>query len=54
MFTYRNDKGATITTACEISGGGWELIAKEAEAKKETRTEEVKETKATAKRKKNE
>ena len=54
MLTYKNNKGATITTACEISGGGWELIAGKTEAKKETRTEEVKDTKATAKRKKNE
>ena len=54
MYIYKNDKGATITTACEITGGGWELLGNGAEAKKETRTEETKEPKATVKRKKNE
>lgn len=44
MFVYKNAKGATITTACELSGGGWEPL-KKPEAKQETRTEEPKEAK---------
>lgn len=52
MITYRNDKGATITTACKITGGGWNPVVEESEAPKETRTAEAKETKA--KRKRNE
>ena len=52
MYTYRNDKGATITTACEIAGGGWYPVSEESVTPKETRTAEVKEAKA--KRKKNE
>lgn len=51
MYTYQNDKGATITTACAITGGGWKLATKETKTE-ETRTEEVKAPKA--KRKKNE
>lgn len=55
MFTYVNGKGQTITTACEISGGGWEPVAKETAPKQNTRAEGEKETKTTtAKRKKNE
>lgn len=52
MITYRNDNGATITTACKLTGGGWYPVTGETEASKETRTTEAKETKA--KRKKNE
>lgn len=51
MFVYKNDKGATIQTACAMAGGGWKLV-EEPKAKKETRTEEPKAVKA--KRKKNE
>ena len=51
MFTYTNGK-TTITTACEITGGGWEPVAKETKSEQNTRTEGDKETKA--KRKKNE
>ena len=51
MFTYTNGK-TTITTACEITGGGWEPVAKETKPEQNTRTERDKETKA--KRKKNE
>lgn len=55
MFTYKNGKGVTITTVCEITGGGWELVAKESAPKQNTRAEGEKETKTTtAKRKKNE
>lgn len=54
MFTYVNGKGATITTACEITGGGWELASKESAPKQNTRADGEKETKTVAKRKKNE
>ena len=53
MYTYTNGK-ATITTACEISGGGWEPVVKETAPKQNTRAEGEKETKTAAKRKKNE
>lgn len=54
MFTYTNGK-TTITTACEVTGGGWEPVAKETKSEQNTRTEVDKETKTTtAKRKKNE
>lgn len=52
MYTYRNSKGATITTACEITGGGWEPVVRKTEAMPETRDGEVKESKP--KRKRNE
>ncbi len=52
MITYRNDKGATITTACKLTGGGWYPVTGEPEAPKETRTADAKESRA--KRKKNE
>ena len=52
MITYRNDKGATITTACKLTGGGWHPVVEESKAPEETRTAEAKETKA--KRKRNE
>ena len=55
MFTYVNGKGQTITTACEITDGGWEPVAKETAPKQNTRAEGEKETKTTTvKRKKNE
>jgi hypothetical protein len=53
MYTYTNGK-TTITTACKISGGGWEPVSKVIESKQNTRSEDDKETKTTAKRKKNE
>ena len=51
MFTYTNGK-TTITTACEIVGGGWKPVSKVTEPIQTTRTEGDKETRATAKRKK--
>lgn len=53
MFTYTNGK-VTITTACEITGGGWMPVTKVTAPKQNTRAEGDKETKTTAKRKKNE
>ncbi len=53
MFSYTNGK-VTITTACEISGGGWEPVRKVTKPEQDTRTEGNKEPKITAKRKKNE
>lgn len=53
MFTYKNDKGMTITTACEITGGGWALVSKVSAPKQSTRLDGDKETKDN-KRKKNE
>lgn len=54
MYTYTNGK-TTITTACEISGGGWMPVVREMPPKQNTRAEGEKETRtAAAKRKKNE
>ncbi len=53
MFTYTNGK-TTITTACEISGGGWRPVSKATEPKQNTRAEGEKEARTAAKRKKNE
>lgn len=53
MFTYTNGK-VTITTACEITGGGWEPVSKASKPEQNTRSEGDKEPKTTAKRKKNE
>lgn len=55
MFTYTNGKN-TITTACEITGGGWELVNKASAPVQNTRSEGEKGAENTkpAKRKKNE
>ncbi len=54
MITYVNDKGATITSACEIAGGGWKPVHNGTEIKQNTRADKEKEPKSTAKRKRNE
>lgn len=51
MYTYTNGK-TTITTACEIAGGGWVPVSKAVKSEQDTRTEQVKEPKNTTKRKK--
>ena len=53
MFTYTNGK-TTITTACEITGGGWKPVAKATKPEQNTRAGADKEPKTAAKRKKNE
>lgn len=54
MYTYINSKGSTITTACELTGGGWEPVSEDSAPKQNTRADGGKEAKTTAKRKKNE
>lgn len=50
MNTYRNDKGTTIQTACDLAGGGWKLVSA-TKVEQNTRTEKTRE-KTTTKEKK--